>query len=156
MPALEATVAAGFSRRYVELAGKVRELAEPLSDEQFWRKPYPYGNSFGHLVLHLTGNLSYYIGAGIGGTGYVRDRDREFTETRRLPKQEVMRLFDVAVEVVQQTIAAQAAGDWSLSYSALREEDAADRFGIFLRCVTHLHSHIGQMIFLSYELQHQG
>lgn len=156
MPTLEATVAAGFSRRYAELAERVRELAAPLTEEQFWRKPYPYGNSFGHLVLHLTGNLSYYIGAEIGSTGYVRDREREFTETQRPPKPEVMRRFEAAVEVVQKTIGSQAAGDWSRSYSALREEDAVDRFGIYLRCATHLHLHIGQMIFLSYELKRQG
>ena len=34
-----------------------------LSEEQFWRNPFPYGNDIGHLVLHLTGNLNYYIGA---------------------------------------------------------------------------------------------
>jgi hypothetical protein len=37
--------------------------------------------SAGHLPLHLTGNLNYYIGAQIAATGYVRDRDREFTES---------------------------------------------------------------------------
>jgi DinB family protein len=156
MPTLEATVATGFSRRYAELAERVRELAAPLTDEQFWRKPYPYGNSFAHLVLHLTGNLSYYIGAEIGNTGYVRNRDREFSETERPPKQEVMRRFDAAVEVVQKTIGAQRADDWGRDYSALREEDALDRFGIFLRCATHLHLHIGQMIFLCYELGREG
>ena len=56
-------------------------------------KPFPFGNSFGHLVLHLTGNLNYYIGTQIAGTGYVRDRDREFTETQHLPKEEVLQRF---------------------------------------------------------------
>lgn len=156
MPTLESTVASGFTRRYAELAQKIRELAAPLTDEQFWRKPYPYGNSFGHLVLHLTGNLNYYIGTEIGGTGYVRDRDREFSETDRPPKEEVLRRFDAAVEIVQQTIGLQSASDWSRSYSAKREEDAGDRFGIYLRCATHLHLHVGQMLFLCYELKRQG
>jgi len=43
------------------------QVVDPLSNEQFWPKPYPYGNSIGHLVLHLTGNLNYYIGARVGG-----------------------------------------------------------------------------------------
>jgi hypothetical protein len=88
---LHTTVASGLAERYTTLAEKVRELAAPLSDEQFWRKPFPFGNSFGHLVLHLTGNLNYYIGAQIAGTGYVRDRDGEFAETKRPPKREVLR-----------------------------------------------------------------
>jgi hypothetical protein len=153
MQRLHATVAAGLSGRYSELAGRVRELAAPLSEEQFWRKPFPFGNSFGHLVLHLTGNLSYYIGTEIAGTGYVRDRDREFAEADRPSKDEVLKRFDAAVGVVQRAIAAQSADDWSKEYTAMREEDAATRFNIFLRCATHLHLHIGQMIYLSFALQ---
>ena len=38
----------------------IRKLAEPLTEAQFWRKPIEPGNSFGHLVLHLTGNLSHF------------------------------------------------------------------------------------------------
>ena len=76
---LNKAIGAGFARRFEELGEKVGELAGPLSDEQFWTKPFAFGNSFGHLVLHLTGNLNYYIGTEIAGTGYVRDRDREFS-----------------------------------------------------------------------------
>ena len=70
MQTLSATVSSGMRARYSELAGRVRELAAPLSEEQFWQKPFPFGNSFGHLVLHLTGNLNYYIGAQIAQSVY--------------------------------------------------------------------------------------
>lgn len=155
MQTLQATVASGLKGRYTELANRVHELAAALSDEQFWRKPFAFGNSFGHLVLHLTGNLSYYIGTEIAGTGYVRDRDREFSETDRPSKDAVLKGFDTAVAAVLKTIAAQSAEDWSKAYTAKREEDAANRFNIFLRCATHLHLHIGQMIYLSYALKEE-
>ena len=58
--------------RYTANAARIRELAAPLTNAQFWSKPFPFGNSFGHLVLHLTGNLNYYIGAQIAKTGYVQ------------------------------------------------------------------------------------
>lgn len=153
MHSLHETVAAALAERYATLAAKVRELAGPLSDEQFWRKPFPFGNSFGHLVLHLTGNLNYYIGTEIAGTGYVRDRDREFTEADRPSKDEVLKQFDAAVAVVQRAIAAQSPEDWSRAYTAMREDDAGNRFNIFFRCATHLHHHVGQMIYLGYQLQ---
>ena len=70
------TVENGLSAYYEFVATQLHKWVDPLSNEQFWRKPYPYGNSVGHLVLHLTGNLNYYIGARIAETGYVRDRDR--------------------------------------------------------------------------------
>jgi hypothetical protein len=130
----------------------VRELAEPLTDAQFWTKPFAFGNSFGHLVLHLTGNLNYYIGAEIAGTGYVRDRDREFTEAARPAKAEVMKRFNDSVAMVARAARAQSEEDWGKSYAAMREEDAANRFNIFLRCATHLHLHVGQMIYLQYAL----
>ncbi len=57
---------------------------DPLSDEQIWTRPYPYGNSIGNLVLHLTGNLNNYFGGEMGGTGYVRNRPLEFAETSRI------------------------------------------------------------------------
>ena len=149
---LSETIGAGFIRRYEELGARVRELAEPLTDAQFWTKPFAFGNSFGHLVLHLTGNLNYYIGAEIAGTGYVRDRDREFTDAARPAKAEVMKRFNDAVAMVARAARAQSEEDWGKSYTAMREEDAANRFNIFLRCATHLHLHVGQMIYLQYAL----
>ena len=47
----------------------VRNLAEPLSDAEFWTKPIEPGNSVGHLVLHLSGNLNHFVGAQLGGSG---------------------------------------------------------------------------------------
>jgi hypothetical protein len=150
---LNETVATGFAARYEELGAKVQELAEPLSDEQFWKKPFAFGNSFGHLVLHLTGNLNYYIGTGIAKTGYVRDRDREFSEAARPSKREVMKRFTETVAMVARTARAQSEADWAEKYTAVREEDGENRFNIFLRCATHLHLHVGQMIYLQFEFK---
>lgn len=155
MTVLKSTIAADLKTRYDKLAGVVRELTAPLSDEQFWHKPFAFGNSFGHLVLHLTGNLNYYIGAQITGTDYVRDRPLEFSEANRLSKAEVLNKFDQAIEMVLTTIGNQAEDDWSREYVAVGA-DARDRFGIILTCVTHLHHHIGQMMYLEFELKRNG
>lgn len=155
MPDLNETIGAGFEARYKKLAGWVHELAAPLSDEQFWSKPFSFGNSFGHLVLHLTGNLNYYIGTQIAQTGYVRDRPREFSETARPSKAQTMQNFDAAVEVVLQAIRSQSPEDWSKPYTAVGS-DARDRFDMVLQSASHLHHHIGQMIYLGFELQRKG
>ena len=155
MSELKETAATRLAARYTKLAGVVRELAAPLSDEQFWIKPFPFGNSFGHLVLHLTGNLNYYIGAQIAGTGYVRDRPQEFSEASRPSKEEVLKKFDEAVEMVVRTIGSQSAEEWLAAYAATGA-DAQDRFEIVLQCATHLHHHIGQMMYLGSELKRKG
>ena len=71
-------IAAAFAASFRDHRDRVHRLAEGVTDAQFWVRPYPYGNSMGHLVLHLTGNLNYFIGRQMAGTGYVRDREREF------------------------------------------------------------------------------
>ncbi|MGA7557562.1 MAG: DinB family protein [Terriglobales bacterium] len=155
MADLKSTIASSLTARYKKLAGAVHELAAPLSNDQFWAKPFAFGNSFGHLTLHLTGNLNYYIGAQIAGTGYVRDRLLEFSESTRPSKAEVLKKFDQAIAMVIDTINHQSAEDWSKEYVAVGA-DARDRFGIVLTCATHLHHHIGQMMYLGFELQRKG
>jgi uncharacterized damage-inducible protein DinB len=152
MTDLKSTIASDLTARYTKLAGLVRELAAPLSDQQFWAKPFAFGNSFGHLVLHLTGNLNYYIGAQIAATGYVRDRPLEFAEATRPSKAEVLKKFDQAIAMVLGAIKSQSTDDWSKEYSAVGA-DAKDRFGMVLSCATHLHHHIGQMMYLGFELK---
>src|SRR5215510_16146282 len=152
MSDLSKTVADGFISAYREYVQRVHTLSENLSDQQFWKKPYTYGNSFGHLTLHLIGNLNYYIGAQIAGTGYVRDREREFSENAPPSKAEVLRRLDEAVEMVIAALEAQSAESWSKAYEG--ENLSAfikDRFSIFLRCATHFHHHVGQMIYLEKE-----
>src|ERR1700757_5071811 len=111
MPDLHSTLTSVLVDRYGTNAARIRELAAPLTNAQFWQKPFPYGNSFGHLVLHLTGNLNYYIGAQIAQTGYMRDRPREFAETARPPKAETLKKFDDAIDVVLRTIRSQSPED---------------------------------------------
>jgi len=152
MPGLTETTATDFAARYIKLAGYVRDLAGPLSQEQFWMKPFPFGNSFGHLVLHLTGNLTYYIGAQIAGTGYVRDRPREFAESAPPAKDEALKKFEETVEMVLSTIRAQSEQDWRTPYAATGVE-ARDRFDVVLQCATHLHHHIGQMMYLCFAMK---
>jgi hypothetical protein len=155
MTDFDRTIASSLTARYEKLAGVVRELATPLSDEQFWVKPFPFGNSFGHLVLHLTGNLNYYIGTQIAGTGYVRDRPLEFSDATRPSKAAVLKKFDQAIEVVLGAINSQSTEDWSKEYAAMNT-NARDRFEMVLQCATHLDHHIGQMIYLGFELKRKG
>ncbi len=156
MPQFDKTLTSVLADRYTANAARVCELAAPLTNAQFWRKPFPFGNSFGHLVLHLTGNLNYYIGAQIAKTGYVRDRLREFNHPNPPPKDEALKRFDDAVEMVLKTIRAQAPEDWPAEYSGVGTDDAKTRLAIVVVCAAHMQHHIGQMIYLSCELKSQG
>ncbi len=151
MSDLHSTLSSVLTAHYTKNAARVRELAAPLTNSQFWQKPYPYGNSFGHLVLHLTGNLNYYIGTQIAQTGYVRDRAREFADPNPPSREEALKRFDEAVAMVLHTIRAQSPDDWSAEYSAVGTT-APTRLDMIMQCAAHMQHHIGQMIYLNYEL----
>jgi uncharacterized damage-inducible protein DinB len=128
------------------LRDAVKTLAGPLSDEQFWRRPIEPGNSFGHLVLHLTGNLSHFVGAHLGGTGYVRDREREFTETRVPGKAEALARLDEAVALFRRVVEA-------LPPERLTEAHPDAQMGTvanaLVRLLAHFALHRGQMSYIA-------
>jgi uncharacterized damage-inducible protein DinB len=61
-----------------ELDAFTREIEAYPNDDSVFATPGGVSNSAGNLALHVAGNLQHFIGAKIGGSGYVRDRDTEF------------------------------------------------------------------------------
>jgi uncharacterized damage-inducible protein DinB len=128
-----------------QMRDAVKELAAPLSEEQFWRKPIDPGNSVGHLVLHLTGNLSHFVGGQLGGTGYQRDREREFTETKPPSKELALSCLDDAVATFCRVVE-------GLTADQLAAAHPEARLGQVLPALFHLVSHFalhrGQMSYI--------
>src|SRR5262249_55063658 len=87
-----------------ELRDVVKQFAEDLTEEQLWTKPVEPGNSVGHLILHLTGNLSHFVGAQLGHTGYVGDRGRGFPEPTPPTKAVALARLDEAVATFRRVV----------------------------------------------------
>ena len=62
-PSLSLLISETLSREYDQIRGKVRALVEPLSNEQLWQRPFPFGNSVGHLLqlLNRIGRIVEFI-----------------------------------------------------------------------------------------------
>ena len=89
-----ATMLTGVLTR--DLKALRREL-EAYDDERgLWAMPKGVSNSAGTLAMHLAGNLRAFIGAQLGGTGYVRDRDAEFNR-RDVPRSELLAQLGEAI-----------------------------------------------------------
>jgi uncharacterized damage-inducible protein DinB len=129
-----------------KLRDEVRTLAGPLSEQEFWAKPLDPGNSVGHLVLHLSGNLNHFVGAQLGGSRYVRQREREFTETEVPAKEEALAKLDDAVSTFRRVVT-------GLTAEQLAAAHPEGRLGVVLRALTHLVSHFalhrGQMSYIA-------
>jgi uncharacterized damage-inducible protein DinB len=65
------------------------EIALYPSDQLVWATTGAIKNSAGNLSLHLCGNLQHYIGAVLGHSGYIRNRDNEFA-AHGIPKIELL------------------------------------------------------------------
>jgi len=96
-----------------ELAAVQREIALFPDDAMIWATAPGLPNSAGNLAWHLAGNTQHYIGAILGRSGYVRDRDAEFGR-RSGTREELRAELDRAIAVVQQvlpTLTAEALAD---------------------------------------------
>ena len=116
------------------LRDEVRQAAESLTDQELWRKPIEPGNSVGNLILHLTGNLNHFVGAQLGGTGYVRDRDREFSESESVPRKILLANLDKAIATFRQVVS-------GLSADQLASTHPTEKFGSVLKTLVHLVAH---------------
>ena len=97
-----------------ELAAVQREIALFPDDVRVWDTAPGLPNSAGNLALHLAGNVQHYIGAVLGQTGYVRDRDAEFgrrSGTRDEIRAELARAIAVDGQVLPAVPAGRLAED---------------------------------------------
>jgi len=70
-------LAALFGRELDRLAN---EIAAYDRDADLWTTMGAQKNAPGTLAVHTVGGLLHFVGAVLGDTGYVRDRDLEFAE----------------------------------------------------------------------------
>jgi len=82
-----------------DLAGFSAELDAYPDDASVWAMPAGVSNSTGTLTLHCCGNMRHFVGAMLGKSGYVRQRDAEFSQ-RDLPRSELHVLLAVTMDEV--------------------------------------------------------
>ena len=128
-----------------QLRDSVHQAAEPLTDAQLWSKPVDPGNSIGHLLLHLTGNLNHFFGGQLGKTGYMRNREREFTLDRPPARSQLFADYDGAVATFRRVVE-------GLDEAQLLAPHPEARFGSVYKTLVHLVSHFalhrGQISYL--------
>ena len=83
-----------------ELAAFSAELALFPEESQIWATLPGVSNSAGNLALHVSGNLQHFVGAVLGGTGYVRDRPLEFS-ARGLSRATVITEIERTTQVIE-------------------------------------------------------
>lgn len=113
------------------------------TDESLWLVKDGIKNSGGNLCLHLMGNLNHFIGAVLGKTGYVRNREAEF-ETKGLTKHELLVMVSEAQAMLQLTFPMLTDNDLEREYPVdfLGKRTTAWYLNQFL---LHFQYHLGQL-----------
>ena len=117
-------------------------LASPK--ERLFTVPAGVPNSIGTVALHLAGNLQHFVGAVLGETGYVRDREREFSH--RCDVREILAELDSALADVEAVLPRLSPDQLSSPFPVdIDGRSIATR--IFLwRLAVHLAYHLGQTV----------
>lgn len=119
----------------------LRREVEAYPDETLvWRELPGIPNTAGTLVLHLTGNLQHYVGAHLGGTGYVRDRPAEFAR-RNVPRAELLR----EIEKAEAAIARLKDPDLTAEFPELIGGHRVATGEFLMHLVSHFTYHLGQL-----------
>jgi hypothetical protein len=119
-----------------------RELEAYPNEGDLWARVPGVPNVAGTLALHLAGNLQYYIGAVLGGSGYVRDRPAEFAR-RDVPRSELLREIEAARTAIARALggAVDVDGEFPETIAGKRV-----RTGDYLiHLATHFAYHLGQL-----------
>jgi hypothetical protein len=121
-----------------------QEIASYTDEDKVWHVEKKISNSAGNLCLHLVGNLNTYIGAELGKTGYIRDRDLEFSQ-KGLCIESLIEKIDSTMVAVDTSLAKY---DDSILQSEYPQKVFADSMttGFFLlHLAAHLNYHLGQV-----------
>ncbi len=127
-----------------DLAGLRHEVDQYPDDASLWRVLPGIANPGGNLALHLAGNLQHFIGCHLGRSGYVRDREQEFS-ARGLTRAQVLHEVDAAAAAVARTLDALAEPELDLEFPVPMAGKPASTRMFLVHLCAHLGYHLGQL-----------
>ena len=117
------------------------------AENDLWRTKGAISNSAGNLTLHICGNLRHFVGAVLGGSPYIRDREREFAATG-IPKSDLLEEVNRTISSVEDALA-QLDEQRLLQLYPIRVLPEDTTTGYFLlHLYGHLNYHLGQVNYL--------
>jgi hypothetical protein len=123
------------------------EILQFEKEEDLWFIAGDVKNSAGNLALHLCGNLKHYIGHVLGGTNYVREREKEFS-LKNVPKSEIIKNIDEAKSIVYSTLSSIDETKLSEIYTEKFSLGEVETESALVHLVAHLSYHLGQINYL--------
>ncbi len=124
---------------------RLKSEIELYKDESsLWIVRNEISNSAGNLCLHLIGNLQHFIGAILGNSGYVRDRENEFS-LKDVSKNELITHIDETIKIVKETLNNLSDEMLENDFPIKKHDEIVKTDFMLLHLLTHLNYHLGQI-----------
>ncbi|WP_029277379.1 DinB family protein [Pedobacter borealis] len=120
------------------------EISSYKNGANLWIIDKEIANSAGNLCLHLIGNLNTYIGATLGGSNYIRNRELEFS-LKDIPKQQLINMIEATLTVVNETLDKITEEQLNSEYPTLVFQKKTSTEFFLVHLTTHLAYHLGQI-----------
>lgn len=122
----------------------ITEIEQYKNETDIWKVKGQINNSAGNLCLHLIGNLNTYIGRELGNTGYLRNRELEFS-SKDVPRQEIIQKVKNTIEMINQTLDNFDEKFLENEYPILVFDHKTSTEYLLVHLTTHLTYHLGQI-----------
>ncbi|WP_419494320.1 DUF1572 family protein [Chryseobacterium bernardetii] len=119
------------------------EIGAYQNEENLWKTDKNISNSAGNLCLHLIGNLNHFIGTHLGNTGYVRQRELEFS-LKNIPKTELIEKIEATTTMVDSVLNQLPEAEMEKEYPLVVFEDKMTTVYFLIHLLSHLDYHLGQ------------
>jgi uncharacterized damage-inducible protein DinB len=127
-----------------EVATLGRELDLYPDEASVWKELPGLPNSTGTLILHLAGNLQHFIGATLGQSGYVRNRDLEFS-ARDISRETLKAHLEQAQQAIIMTFSKLDEERLEQPFPELKRDVQLTTRQMLFHLLTHLAYHLGQL-----------
>ncbi len=120
------------------------EIASYQSENKIWQVEKSIANSAGNLCLHLTGNLNAYIGVGLANSGYIRERDLEFS-LKNIPRQELISKIEQTISVVDEGLNHLTEENLKNNFPFVIWDKPTGMEYTLINLIAHFNYHLGQI-----------
>ncbi len=127
-----------------DLRKVIAEINAYQNEEDLWILDGQISNSAGNLALHLIGNINHFFGAVLGGTGYQRERDLEFS-SRNVTRQDIVKRLKQSIVVLRETLSNLSDEAFTSDYPGEFGKDVQKTETVAVYMLSHLNYHLGQI-----------
>ncbi|MEO9022046.1 MAG: DUF1572 family protein [Ginsengibacter sp.] len=130
-----------------DLEKLAKEISLYKNENDLWKAKEGIINPGGNLAVHIIGSVNYFVGSILGNTGYVRDRDGEFS-VKNISREQILADLENAKKMAVKVLSAIPEEEMKKEYPikiAGQTSPVRDTLVFFL---AHLNYHLGQLNYL--------